>query len=661
MQLSPRQYQVDPTGSSYVADTRPLMAAMGAQAASQIEGNRMMQETVQRGMKGVEDFAARRQLAAARAQLGELNINDPDYGQKLSGLVMDNPLAFTNEKTAGVANYAFKQAANDFQSKRENEQRTALQAAEFNLRRDLANMETQSRMSLSDQSRNDQINALIFGKQDAALQNEEESLRAQRLLIADPEGQALIDKKLGFISNRRNSLVQQLRQGSAVPRQSYGAAPLPNDTFPPPTDLGNAPIYGEGNLSPEFMPEEGQTFGNAAQSDGLSGALFPAPNAPIVQGANAPVATPVFDPSFNPEVPPPAEGPFMGQIPMRPETPVAAPAAPAAQVTPSGLTLEEEQELNTIFSQTAAAKAKKSDDGMSASEYKADEDLLENIVGSNREVSKLRAEVESLKSRESTEREAMGKDPVGFSPVKIAAVNKLSDDRIAKEKELKDAENSIKLQARMEGPKTYIKREFEEARKQVKEKEKAEAVLIAAAAAGAPAAGAGTAAETPKKPVELNFFEQALLEEAPAKRKELEESSNQWAGAKQSIRGALGTGENGLEKIALEVFKADVLGKGLPFVKARLIERIANEVGGRIPQGTKNAPIKFGLTDTAFSQKSYRFGPNAVTWYEVIGTIADDLIGQYEKAQIGANAPTTNTALENKNPSLGAVSAIPVP
>jgi hypothetical protein len=637
------------------------MAAMGAQAASQIEGNRMMQETVQRGMKGVEDFAARRQLAAARAQLGELNINDPDYGQKLSGLVMDNPLAFTNEKTAGVANYAFKQAANDFQSKRENEQRTALQAAEFNLRRDLANMETQSRMSLSDQSRNDQINALIFGKQDAALQNEEESLRAQRLLIADPEGQALIDKKLGFISNRRNSLVQQLRQGSAVPRQSYGAAPLPNDTFPPPTDLGNAPIYGEGNLSPEFMPEEGQTFGNAAQSDGLSGALFPAPNAPIVQGANAPVATPVFDPSFNPEVPPPAEGPFMGQIPMRPETPVAAPAAPAAQVTPSGLTLEEEQELNTIFSQTAAAKAKKSDDGMSASEYKADEDLLENIVGSNREVSKLRAEVESLKSRESTEREAMGKDPVGFSPVKIAAVNKLSDDRIAKEKELKDAENSIKLQARMEGPKTYIKREFEEARKQVKEKEKAEAVLIAAAAAGAPAAGAGTAAETPKKPVELNFFEQALLEEAPAKRKELEESSNQWAGAKQSIRGALGTGENGLEKIALEVFKADVLGKGLPFVKARLIERIANEVGGRIPQGTKNAPIKFGLTDTAFSQKSYRFGPNAVTWYEVIGTIADDLIGQYEKAQIGANAPTTNTALENKNPSLGAVSAIPVP
>jgi hypothetical protein len=327
------------------------------------------------------------------------------------------------------------------------------------------------------------------------------------------------------------------------------------------------------------MPEEGQTFGNAAQSDGLSGALFPAPNAPIVQGANAPVATPVFDPSFNPEVPPPAEGPFMGQIPMRPETPVAAPAAPAAQVTPSGLTLEEEQELNTIFSQTAAAKAKKSDDGMSASEYKADEDLLENIVGSNREVSKLRAEVESLKSRESTEREAMGKDPVGFSPVKIAAVNKLSDDRIAKEKELKDAENSIKLQARMEGPKTYIKREFEEARKQVKEKEKAEAVLIAAAAAGAPAAGAGTAAATPKPPappVGSDPLEQAAIDRE-LKRKAgpdpvSPEINKKWTENKQKIIDVIPPKE--LMRIADEVYGDNVIGVSLPADKTRLTKLI---------------------------------------------------------------------------------------
>ena len=180
---------------------------------------------------------------------------------------------------------------------------------------------------------------------------------------------------------------------------------------------------------------------------------------------------------------------------------------------------------------------------------------------------------------------------------------------------------------------------------------------MASAFAGTPSSE--TTTKTPKQPVELNFFEKALLEEAPAKRKELEESSNQWASAKQSIRGALGTGENGLEKIALEVFKEDILGKGLPFVKARLIERIANEVGGRIPQGTKNAPIKFGLTDTAFSQKSYRLGPNAVTWYEVIGTIADDLINQYEKAQIGANAATATPITNQDVPAVGNSTVIP--
>lgn len=70
-------------------DTRPLMAAMGAQAATQIEGNRMMTETMQKGMQGIENFAARRQLAATRAQLGALDLEDPDYGQKLAGLVLD--------------------------------------------------------------------------------------------------------------------------------------------------------------------------------------------------------------------------------------------------------------------------------------------------------------------------------------------------------------------------------------------------------------------------------------------------------------------------------------------------------------------------------------------------------------------------------------------
>ena len=643
MQLSPRQYQADPTGSSYVADTRPLMAAMGAQAATQIEGNRMMQETVQRGMKGVEDFAARRQLAAARVQLGELKLTDPDYGQKLSGLVMDNPLAFTNEKTAPVANYAFKQAANDFQSKRENEQKMALQAAEFNLRRDIANMSRQDQMSLSDQSRADQVNALIFGKQDASLQNEEESLRAQRLLIADPKGQALIDKKLGAISNRRNSLAQQLRQGSVVQKQSYGVAPFPDDAYPAPTDLGNGAVYGEGNLGPEFMPEEGQTFGDAAQSGGLNGALFPAPNAPIIQGTNAPAATPVFDPNFTPEPTPQVETPLASQIPFSPQFQMqapAAPAAPAAPVTPSGLTLEEEQELNSILAQTASAKAKKSDDGMSVSEYKEEEGLRQNIVGANPRIAKLRAEVETLKSRENLAVKAMEKDTLGFSPEKIAAVNKLSDDRIAKESELKEAENVIEARLRIEGNKPYLKREFEEARKQAEETAKAQEVLTAAAATGAPAAGAGGTPPPPPPPMS-DMAKRFADIETPRKVAEaniVPDTNKQWTNAKNQVVEAVG-GMDQLIQIADEVFQNNVFGISLPADRARLI----NAIVGKIPGGATKA-IK------GFEQKSERSGFESVSAQEIIASLVDDVIRARGEGIARASAPTAPVESKLKEP-----------
>jgi hypothetical protein len=347
----------------------------------------------------------------------------------------------------------------------------------------------------------------------------------------------------------------------------------------------------------------------------------------------------------------------MGQIPMKPETPVAAPAAPAAQVTPSGLTLEEEQELNSILSQTAAAKAKKSDDGMSASEYKADEDLLENIVGSNREVSKLRAEVESLKSRESTEREAMGKDPVGFSPVKIAAVNKLSDDRIAKEKELKDAENSIKLQARMEGPKTYIKREFEEARKQAEETAKAQATLTAAAATGAPAAAAADKIPPPPDPtigmsaVEKNLYNiETMRQEGPKQRMaEREarriESNQQWNKAKEQVYNLIG-GTQGLAELLQAQEQPLIQGleydANIPANRPRLANELAQKIREKIAKGTGNKKLE------GFEQKLERLGPQKVSQEEIIAAVVEEIIRAQEsavgKVRTMSNVPTTPTS-----------------
>lgn len=656
MQLSPRQYQVDPTGSSYVADTRPLMAAMGAQAASQIEGNRMMQETVQRGMKGVEDFAARRQLAAARAQLGELNINDPDYGQKLSGLVMDNPLAFTNEKTAGVANFAFKQAANDFQSKRESEQRMALQAEEFNLRRDLANMDTQTRMSLASTASNADIQAKIFSERFAALDQQRASVLRQMEATNSPVARALLNKQLQGI----NASSEELSRGfeskasgsdfdSFSSYSGYEPAPLPEDSTPAPTITGSAgngpelPTAGEGTMSAlDIIPpgiQDGGSFGAPSRIEEVPAAPFTAedglPPAPVEGGISVPpVPAPVVS----------AAAPVSS----------ATTAAPVPTRTPAyGLTLEDQQLLDTIIAEENLAKAKKTDEGMSASAYKEEEGLRQNIVGANPRIAKLRAEVETLKSRENLAIKAMEKDTLGFSPEKIAAVNKLSDDRIAKESELKGAENALEARLRIEGNKPYLKRTDEEDQKQAEETAKAQAVLTAAAAAGAPAAGAGTAAATPKPPappVSADPYEQAAID-IELKRKAdqgsvVPDTNKQWTDAKQKVANILG-GPQELMKIADEVYQNNVLGVSLPAdetrLRAQLKLKIINKAGNIV----------------GFNQKAERLGLQTVSRSDVIEALVDDIIRARQSGTEKANAATIAPLPNQDVPAVGNSTVIP--
>ena len=652
MQLSPRQYQVDPTGSSYVADTRPLMAAMGAQAASQIEGNRMMQETVQRGMKGVEDFAARRQLAAARAQLGELNINDPDYGQKLSGLVMDNPLAFTNEKTAGVANFAFKQAANDFQSKRESEQRMALQAEEFNLRRDLANMETQSRMSLASTASNADIQAKIYSEKFAALDQKRASVLRQMEATASPKVIELLNKQLQGINAESEELSRGFEAKTASsnfdpfsPYSGYEPAPLPENFTQASTTAGSAgngpelPTAGEGTMSAlDIIPpgvQDGGSFGAPSRIQEVPAAPFTAedglPPVPVEGGIPVP-------PAPAPVVPVPA---------VAAPVPAATTAAPAPTGTPTyGLTLEDQQLLNTLMAEENLAKAKKTGEGMSASAYKEEEGLRQNIVGANPRIAKLRAEVETLKSRENLAIKAMEKDTLGFSPEKIAAVNKLSDDRVAKESELKGAENVMEARLRIEGNKPYLKRLDEEDQKQVKETEKAEAVLIAAAFAGAPAAGAGTAAPTPQAPpVGTNTLEQAAIDRELKRKAGPEpvspEANRKWTENKQKVMDVISPPE--LMRIADEVYGDSVIGVSLPADKTRLTKLIQVRL-------SDNQKISGDGKNLGFYQDG-----KYVSQEDLVAALVDDIIRARQsgtaKANDAAIAPQSRTPL-NTNTEL---------
>jgi len=582
MQLSPRQYQVDPTGSAYVQDTRPLMAAMGAQAATQIEGNRMMQETVQRGMKGVEDFAARRQLAAARVQLGELKLTDPDYGQKLSGLVMDNPLAFTNEKTAPVANYAFKQAANDFQSKRENEQRMALQAAEFNLRRDMANMDTQSRMSLANAASNADIQAKIFSERFSALDQQRESVLAQKRATTSPKVIELLDKQLQGINAESEKLSRNFEAKTSSSTfdsfSSYGGyepAPLPEDFTQASTTAGSAgngpelPTAGEGTMSAlDIIPpgiQDGGSFGAPSRIQEVPEVPFTSedglPPAPVEGGIPVP-------PVPAPVVP----------VPAATAAPVSA-AAPASTGTPAyGLTPEDQKLLDTLIAEENLAKTKKKEDGMSSSDYQNEEKFTDDLSYSDPDIVKVSSELDELKSREEALKLVIDKSKVGATADQEAQYAASVLERSQKQSQFDKAKANFRTAVRLAGgPDKYVAIKLEQEKAAREEALKAQA--NAPAAPAAPAAGAGTTPETPKPPappVSTNPLEQAAIDRELKRKAGPEpvspEVNKKWTENKQKVIDIISPKE--LIRIADEVYGDSVLGVSLPADKTRLTKLI---------------------------------------------------------------------------------------
>ena len=546
MQLSPRQYQVDPTGSSYVADTRPLMAAMGAQAATQIEGNRMMQETVQRGMKGVEDFAARRQLAAARAQLGELNINDPDYGQKLSGLVMDNPLAFTNEKTAPVANYAFKQAATDFQSKRENEQRMADAYRSYLYQRDLAGMSSRNQSS-GEASRFAQAQANVYRNEAAVVKGSIQKLQTE-LVDAPPEARPALQQELDAATNELGQLNSSYLDSINAIKQT-GAAPM-SAAVPSPMSAQSAgngfelPVGGDDGtslLETTLLPPVSET-----------GEMLPPETMAPETVASAGV--PPFGSDDLEQMPPP---------PLVSETPAAAPVT--ADLAKAQQALSEYR--------ASKAGGTKTVDKMSSAELENQEKFTDDLSYSDPDIVKVSSELDALKSTEEALKLVIDKSKVGATADQEAQYSAAVLERSLKQSQLDKAKANFRTAVRLAGgPDKYVAIKIEQEKAAREEALKAQGN---APAAPAPAAGAGTTTTTPKPPappVGVDPLEQAAIDfELKQKAKQGTvgvEASKKWTENKQKVMDIVGPPE--LMKIADEVYKDNVFGVSFPADEYRL-------------------------------------------------------------------------------------------
>jgi len=104
--ITPRGYNIDTTGKSYTLDPAPLQRAQERNFALQRESQQGIMDTAKRGFDFMEYLGARQQLGRVKAQLGELNPNDPAFAQRYSDIILGNPLAFEHASTGPLAKMA---------------------------------------------------------------------------------------------------------------------------------------------------------------------------------------------------------------------------------------------------------------------------------------------------------------------------------------------------------------------------------------------------------------------------------------------------------------------------------------------------------------------------------------------------------------------------
>ena len=702
MQLSPRQYQADPTGAAYVQDTRPLMAALGAQAATQIEGNRMMTETMQKGMQGIENFAARRQLAAARAQLGTLDTNAEDYGQKLAGLVLDNPLAFTNAKTAPIANMAFKQASDENKARLDRKYQLADMATKFKQEKDLITLrgQTEARYRAPSRSGSDPY---AIGRRQAlnnVYQQQMSEIKANLKVLTKeledtPEAKEDIQADIDVLNNKAQQLNQeylaqfsQVAQPEYQPVGQYGLPPEPTiDTtglqapFTPDSSVGDGsfapgideqyPLPEENSIvSRNLTPQQNidaSLLGGYSTEQGVqpmtTAAMEPMPPVEIIPEGRAVSATstpPQFLNQLSIDLPVggllPPEIPMIGEI-----TPPLQDTAKNIAETKSMADAKAQEEsqarlLNAKMVRAESAAYKNLPAPAQQKLIESNVDLDPGVIEASVELANASVEQDSAKRKYAIAKDAEDED-------KIAAAEALlieADQKVkAAELALPARRNAAIVNISESGNPLTWRRKRTEALQREREVKMREDQAKAAADAKAAAAG-----NKPKEDAASAFNKASLESMIALKNKEplriAEETNKQWTEAKSQIADAAG-GQTKLNQVVFDVLQnplaiSSVLTPGAQ--RDVVVMQIKNQISKLIPPEVtrKNFPAKtLGFGPNAFDQKAERDGFQKVSWDDVLTALADEMLTKYTAAYSNVMNPPPPTAAPTAfKPSSGA-------
>lgn len=653
-------------------DTRPLMAAMGAQAATQIEGNRMMTETMQKGMQGIENFAARRQLAAARAQLGTLDTNAEDYGQKLAGLVLDNPLAFTNAKTAPIANMAFKQASDENQARLARKYQLADMATKFGYEKDLITLRGQtdakyraaaSRLTPEQKFLSTQ-EGMLFRRDvaniDAKISDIEDNkigLSAEAARAADAEIQRLQGERDARITDAKTfaSTLGEDSEISLLDGTVMNAAPAASAASLAAASAQTIPSSA-GSGTP--LPTEGGT------SDLVSGLIpFTEEGVPIN-----------FDTA--PETVSPQEA-----IPVRAALPVEEPmiptpemdilslapySSPASPLTPPALTGEQQQaqKAQQAISDKEALDREILFRKMTAPEKQTvitslvDQDPIIRLVKDDLQEKEsnlfaVQEEYKLINSRTSAATDDEKRAALGDLQRAKSAVDSMKNEvNMAESRLSSELRNSGDPFATMDDRVQGLVRDREMAAQKEKQMTDAKAALKIETEAAAKRAVENAIAN--KSDLELSLANIETKKAGEAK-KLVDDTNQQWTESKQEVKKALG-GDKALVQIATDVLSNDLPGFSLLPIGAQRLNRkvqLYEKIKNAIPEGRL---IGTGENrNRAFFQKAERSGPQHVSWNEVIESLADEILVSFDKVK--ASKATTDF-VKDTFPKMGSATIV---
>ena len=686
MQLSPRQYQADPTGAAYVQDTRPLMAAMGAQAATQIEGNRMMTETMQKGMQGIENFAARRQLAATRAQLGALKLEDPDYGQKLAGLVLDNPLAFTNAKTAPLAEMAFKQASNTYLAKEKNKADSLARYQEYRYGIDTINAKMQGQSSLMDKEYS-RMAADTFRAESSAAVAEIKRIDQAILENKDPRALPFLQSEKARaasaftgVKKKYADTVNRTRQPNAA---GYSGpmeyAPLPEDGGVPMDGAIVSPnLSDQQNLDASLIP-------NAIEGPNTPPFLSDYENRPPLMSA-------ISSEESRPAVAPISPSDIQYGEPM---PSVEAPVIPAAPVTPAGAVAPSAAQTSGVYTPEQIAESRRAyeeslrEPSSTSRAGKMTQSQIDNLSVTHPDVRKARLERDVLRKDYTYAENELRKAEKSEDPALITAADtalkEVSGKLTTAENNFLDTEAAVKIRASLaENPYDFLSSE-----EAIFEVEKRKAAQAAAqqptpdlttvpspdqTAAFLMATGI-TPTATPIDPtigmsaLQKDIYNiEAKRQEAPLRREAEKEarrveSNAQWNEAKGEVYNLIG-GSEGLAEIlgATEqpLIEGIDYGVDMELTKTRTANKLAQKIREKISTSSKDGKLK------GFKQKLERLGFQDVSQEEIIAAVVDEIMkarestaGKISTMSRAMASPTGTPISQPVREALGNTNVIP--